>query len=260
MTNETKAPETLEVDVTTHGALPGADDYAREKIGKLAHLAHRPVLSARVKLSRHGDPGVARPVVAQANLNVGGRLVRAQAEGVSAREAIDRLEARARRRLERVGGQWQARRGGRPAAGPAGESPHRQVCLPLPEREREVVRRKSFTLHRITIDDAASEMDLLDYDFHLFTESGSGQDSVLYRAGPTGYRLARLTPPGPRELAVFELPITISDQPAPRLSLAEATDRLNLSGLPFLFFANDGRGAVLYRRFDGHYGLITPAA
>ena len=32
------------------------------------------------------------------------------------------------------------------------------------------------------------------YDFHLFTEAGTGQDSVLYRSGPTGYRLAQLVP------------------------------------------------------------------
>jgi hypothetical protein len=31
--------------------------------------------------------------------------------------------------------------------------------------------------------------------------------------------------------------------------------------LPFLFFvdAERGRGAVLYHRYDGHYGLIAPA-
>ena len=30
---------------------------------------------------------------------------------------------------------------------------------------------------------------------------------------------------------------------------------------PFVFFAepDTSRGQVLYRRFDGHYGLITPA-
>ena len=34
-------------------------------------------------------------------------------------------------------------------------------------------------------------MDLLDYDFHLFTEKGTGSAGVLYRGGATGYRLAR---------------------------------------------------------------------
>ena len=36
---------------------------------------------------------------------------------------------------------------------------------------------------------------------------------------------------------------------------------LGLLGLPFLFFidAAQGRASVLYHRYDGHYGLITPA-
>jgi ribosome-associated translation inhibitor RaiA len=256
----------IDVQVTTHGALPGGEDYAHDKIGRLTRLAHRPVLQARVKLSRYGEHAQSRPVVAQANLNVNGRPVRAEAEGMSAREAIDRLAERLRRRLERLERCWQARRGGRPAATPhewrhGHEPTHRHAYFPRPEAERQIIRHKSFTLHRLTIDEAAEEMTLLDYDFHLFTEFGSGQDSVLYRGGPTGHRLARLTPPEPHELATFELAVTISDQPAPRLTTDEAVDRLNLIGLPFLFFLDAGRGraALLYHRYDGHYGLITPA-
>jgi hypothetical protein len=53
----------------------------------------------------------------------------------------------------------------------------------------------------------------------------------------------------------------VSTQNAPQLSAAEAIDRLNLSGQPFLLYADaaTGRGRVLYRRYDGHYGLIQPA-
>jgi hypothetical protein len=56
-------------------------------------------------------------------------------------------------------------------------------------------------------------------------------------------------------------PVTLDPQPAPRLVLAEARERLELGGLPFVFFVDrdSHRGAVLYHRYDGHYGLITPA-
>lgn len=266
MKHETPTPMVADVDVTTHGALPGAEDYARDKIGKLAHLAHRPVLIAKVKLTRHGDPAVSRPVVAQANLDVNGRLVRAQAEGAGAREAIDRLADRLRRRLERVARHWESRRGAEPSSEPhewrhTTEPGRRKAYFPRPEEEREILRHKAFTLHWITVDDAAYEMDLLDYDFHLFTERGSGQDAMLYRAGPTGYRLALAIPPRPHELALFDLPVTISNQPAPLLTAREAAGRLGLMDLPFLFFvdAERGRGAVIYHRYDGHYGVVTPA-
>jgi hypothetical protein len=31
----------------------------------------------------------------------------------------------------------------------------------------------------------------MDYDVHLFTDAATGEDAVVYRAGPSGLRLAR---------------------------------------------------------------------
>lgn len=265
MTRKVDLPH-IEVDVTTHGTLPGAAEYARNKISGLGKFAHGPVLRAHVKLARHRDPAVACPVVAQANLNVQGRLVRAQAEGVTAREAIDRLAARLRHQLGYAAEHWEATRGAIQPTGAyqwqRGSRPtRRQSHFPRPADERRVVRRKSFAVAHCTVDEAALDMDLLDYDFHLFNETGSGVAGVLYRGGKTGYRLAQVVPPSADKLSPHELPLTISPHPAPCITVEEAADRLGLLGLPFLFFieARQGRAAVLYLRRDGHYGLITPA-
>jgi hypothetical protein len=116
-------------------------------------------------------------------------------------------------------------------------------------------------------------MQMLDYQFHLFTEAGTGQDSVLYRAEGGELRLAQLQPASGRITAgsagsaeaAGAAGFAVSPQPAPALTVGEATQRLDLSGLPFVFFEEigqgvaGGRGAVLYRRYDGHYGLISPA-
>jgi ribosome-associated translation inhibitor RaiA len=265
MRHRTDLPAAIHVDVTTHGQLPGIDDYVQEKIGGLGRLAHQPVLHAHVRLSSHADPAVARPVVAQANLDVNGRLVRAQVEGNTAREAVDRLEARLRHRLERVAEHWEAKRGNASQVGPHGwrhqsEPTHRPSYFPRPSDQRRIIRRKSFTLGTRTVDEAAQELELLDYDFHMFTEKGTRQASVLYRTEPTGYRLAQVKPM-PEELAPYELPLSVSPQPAPRLTVERAKERLSLLGLPFLFFVDvdQGRAGVLYHRYDGHYGLICPA-
>ncbi|MGZ5390556.1 MAG: ribosome hibernation promotion factor [Mycobacterium sp.] len=256
----------VDVDVTTHGLLPGAAEYARSKIGRLAKLSHRPVLHAHVKLAKHRDPAVFRPVVAQANLDVQGRLVRAQAEGVTAREAIDRLAARLRHQLGDAAEHWEATKG---AIRPTGSYPwqhgsrptRRPSHFPRPADERRVIRRKSFAMAPCTVDEAALEMDLLDYDFHLFNEKNTGIAGVLYRSGPTGYRLAQVAPTSTEQLAPFQVPVTISPHPAPCITVKQAAERLGLLGVPFLFFidAAQGRAAVLYLRYDGHYGLITPA-
>jgi ribosome-associated translation inhibitor RaiA len=264
MKRESESSKALAVEVTTHGEFPGAGDYARDKIGRLGRYTHQPVLSARVRLTRLADPAVSRPVVAQGNLDINGRLVRAQVAGATAQEAIDRLEARLRRRLERVAEHWEARRGTMPSTVPhewrhQSEPARRQDHFPRPEAERQIIRHKAFALGEGTVDEAAFDMDMLDYDFHLFTELGTGQDSVLYRAGPTDYRLALPTPSRTDELAAFRLPVTVSTQPAPRLTTEEAISRLGMIDLPFLFFVDvaTGRSSVLYHRYDGHYGLIT---
>lgn len=266
MRHRTDLPQAIDVEVTTHDELPEAAEYARTKIGELGRYTSRPVLRARVKLSRHRDPAVPRPVVAQANLDVDGRLVRAQVQAETAREAVDLLAARLRRRLERIAEHWEARRGELPAASSHewrhdSEPTHRPHYFPRPAGERRVIRRKSFAMAPCTLDEAAREMELLGYDFHLFTEQGTGTAAVLYRDGATGYRLALVAPALAGQLSRYELPVTVSQHPVPCLTEEAAADRLSLLDLPFLFFvdAAQGRASVLYLRYDGHYGLITPA-
>jgi hypothetical protein len=180
--------------------------------------------------------------------------------------AVDLLAARLRRRLERAAEHWEARRGELPSARSHEwrhhcEPTQRPNYFPRPADERRVIRRKSFTMAPCTIVEAALEMDLLDYDFHLFTEQGSGTAAVLYRAGATGHRLALVAPTLADQLSPYELPVTISRHPLPCLTEEEAGNRLGLLGLPLLFFidAAQGRASALYHRYDGHYGLITPA-
>ncbi|MCV7079689.1 sigma 54 modulation/S30EA ribosomal C-terminal domain-containing protein [Mycobacterium szulgai] len=266
MGQRTESPAIIDVDVTTHDEFPGAAEYTRTKIGELGRYTSQPVLHARVRLTRHRDPAVRRPVVAQANLDVDGRPLRVQVQAESAREAVDLLAARLRRRLERTTAHRAARRTEQRAVSGSewshdSEPRHRPEYLPRPAEERRVIRRKSFTMGPCTVDEAVRELELLDYGFHLFTEQGTGAASVLYRAEPTGYRLALVTPDLADQLSPFALPVTISRQPVPCLTEDEAANRLSLLGLPFLFFidAAQGRATVLYHRYDGNYGVITPA-
>jgi hypothetical protein len=102
------------------------------------------------------------------------------------------------------------------------------------------------------------DLDLFGYDFHLFTDEHTGQDAVVYRAGPTGYRLAcSRHARGPTQTAVA---LTVSPHAAPRLTTRQAIDRLTLTGQRFVFYtdADTGRGSLLYHRDDGHYGIIGP--
>ena len=257
--------QTVQVQTETRGPVPeDAVSLAVHRVSSLLHLASEPVLFARVKLTMAADPAVERPAVAQASVDLNGRLIRAQAAGGIMREAVEHACDRLRIRLERAARNWEAIRGGRPVPGP-GEWRHqsppapRPPYFPRPPGERTVVRHKSYALARQTPDEAAAEAELLDYDFHLFTEKSTGEDGVVYRTAG-GWRLA-LAHPRTRRLGPVGPSITVSEMPAPRLPVTEAAARLEAAGQPFLFFVNagTGRGNLIYHRYDGHYGLIGPA-
>jgi ribosome-associated translation inhibitor RaiA len=263
---KTRTLNPADTDVVVDGRVAAEEiEYARNKIASVSGYTREPIIHADLKIGQADDPALARPARVQANLDVNGKMLRAQVAGPTARAAVDLLYERLRIRLERMDRHWQARRGEQPTPGPHewrhGSLPEdRPNYFPRPPEQREIIRHKAFELASAMPDEAVFDMEHLDYDFHLFTDLGSGQDAVVYRSGPTGYRLARLHPTdGPEPASA--VPITVSTQNAPQLSAAEAIDRLNLSGQPFLLYADavTGRGRVLYRRYDGHYGLIRPA-
>jgi len=67
--------ESLQVQTEVHGAVPGtAIELMARKVRSLLRLVPEPVLFARVKLTMATDPAVERPAVAQANLDLNGRL------------------------------------------------------------------------------------------------------------------------------------------------------------------------------------------
>jgi len=258
--------QTLPVQTYAHGAVPeDAMDLAVSRIRSLLGQAPEPVLLARIKLTVAADPAAERPAMAQANINLNGRLIRAQAVAGTMREAIERMCDRVSVQLERAARNWAAIRGRQPLAQPH-EWRHQSLPAsrlpywPRPAEERSVVRHKSYTLSRLTPEEAVADLELLDYDFHLFTEKATGEDSVVYRTG-SGYRLAQAHP-RPRRLGPVSTSITVSEHSAPRIDLAQAEARLEALGWPFLFFIDSqtSRGNLIYHRYDGHYGLITPAA
>jgi ribosome-associated translation inhibitor RaiA len=256
------ADDRLQVYVTGHVS-PDEVDYVRAKAASVARYADEPILLLRLRLTKLKDSGGESLAIVQANLDLNGRLIRAQVARPTMREAADEAHDRLRDRVQRVGDNRQTARHGRRARAfldsdrrgtPASQLP----MTGLPVDERTAVRHKAIALGRQTVDQAADHMAAADYQFHVFVEEGSGICSVLYRdANGTAYRLDQLDP-APDKVILGETPVTISTEPAPTVSLEAGVDRLNLSGLPFVFFCDTDslRGCVLYHRYDGHYGAI----
>ena len=258
------AMQTLQVQTEAHGAVSGlATAVAVRKVRSLLRIAPGPVLFARVKLTMAADPAVKWPAIAQVSLDLNGRLIRAQATGADYARGGQPDEPTG------SGSSWSgpratgpATRGGEPVplrTNGGTRACRRRACpsFPRPPEERKVIRHKAYALARQSPEEAITELELLDYDFYLFTERATGQDSVLYRTAD-GYRLAQARP-RPGGLGPVHPAVTVSEHPAPRLTPAAATARLEALGQPFLFFVNSEtrRGNLIYHRYHGNYGVIT---
>ncbi|EST36807.1 sigma 54 modulation/S30EA ribosomal C-terminal domain-containing protein [Streptomyces roseochromogenus] len=246
-----------EIQVETQGEMPpGVIEYAQEKVRALTSRTREPVPFARVKLTHMANPAIERPAIAQANLDVNGRPARAHVAAATVTEAVDLLQDRLVARLERLEQHWEARRGKTPVPGlhewrHGSEPTHRLDYFPRPAEERQVVRHKSYSLAWESPDEAAFELETMDYDFHLFTDIGTGEDSVLYRSGPTGYRLAQVRP-HPELVGPAAVPLTLSELPAPRMKVAEAKEQ----DAPGRWHAQKGRSGTS----GGLSGSSVPAA
>jgi Sigma 54 modulation/S30EA ribosomal protein C terminus len=242
--------EFSDVAVVSRGRITALEaNRLRDAIGGLLEL--RGITGgARVRVTAGNcDRG---PMVVQVNLRVGDTPARVQAV-TPGKDDVLAAVARLDRQIGRLSAPWRPR--------------------PWPDRTRRaltgagdgvITRRKAYELLRATPAQAAAAMDAMDYDVHLFTDSETGEDAVVYRAGPSGLRLARqrrMCPPSSSLTTSSQrVPLIVNPHPTPTLTEAAAVDRVRDDGAPFLFFtdAATGRGRLLYRRYDGDLGLIAP--
>ncbi|HET9078494.1 MAG TPA: sigma 54 modulation/S30EA ribosomal C-terminal domain-containing protein [Acidimicrobiales bacterium] len=248
----------------THGDVPAeAVGYAAQRIQQVLQKVDTPILAARLKLTMAGDPAQDRPATAQTSINLDGRFVGARVAARDMHEAADLLQRRLATQLDHRSERIEALRRHSPGQSPAGRWRHGDLAttrpgyFDRPAGQRQLVRHKALFPAEESIEEAAFDMEQLDYDFYLFRDLGTGEDSLLERLPDDRYRVQHLRPVGP---GVAGVPgVELGDRPAPTLGVDQAVEHLSETGLRHVFFADPatGRGCVLYLRYDGHYGLIT---
>lgn len=240
-------------------------NYAIDKIGKVLDTLGEPVFHASVRLDRSADPSRERGARARVTVDLRGEPLRARVAATTMTEAIDLLEQRLRDQLHHRSEMRQALRKRGPASTP-GQWRHgdatseRPPYFPRPVEEREIVRRKTYAPVDSTVDEAVFDMESMDLDFFLFTDGATGRDAVVWCDGD-GYQVRLQGGPGERPEEAFAAPVTLDPEPAAVMSEDQARALLDTTDLPWAFYedADRGRGRVLYRRYDGHYGEIRPA-
>ena len=195
-------------------------------------------------------------IIAQANARAARRPIRVQVAAATVAEAADDLGERLGRRILEAAACWSPRQWP--------DTDDASVPTRVPPGDRALgpgllTRVKAVPLAVCPPEVAVTVMDLMDYPAHMFVDADTGQDAIVYRAGPTGYRLTRQRPAPPP--APNAIPLTVDPLPAPILKPERAMARLDDTGLGHLFFIDPdtGRGQLIYRRFDTRYALLKDA-
>ncbi|MBX6748641.1 MAG: sigma 54 modulation/S30EA ribosomal C-terminal domain-containing protein [Micromonosporaceae bacterium] len=220
-------------------------DSAEEMVRDVLARHRRVVADARVRVSGAACGG---PGLVQVNLRVCGAPARVQVPGPTVAAAIATAASRLDRQITRLSTTWQA--------WPWPDPERRSLGLPGAGR---IVREKAYRLRVARPCQAAATLHAMDYDVFLYTDVETGEDAVVYRAGPVGLALARQATMRPPMVA-GPLALTVNPRKTPVLTRSQAARWLADGWLPFLFFTDPdtGRGNLLYRRYDGNLGLVTP--
>ncbi len=249
------------VSYEAYGSVPtGTRREAEEMMAYLSDMAPADVVSTRVKVKRDEDRQPDEVSIAQGSINVSGIELRVEAAGPTTSSALhavgNRLESKLARLADRIGG-------GESSSGSWAQTDNdssRPAFHNRPPERRTVVRRKMYSpLDRLSVSEALFNLDTLDYRFFVFTDAADDKTSIVYR-DVDGPALRKID--GSRSTA-SQLPegLHVNTAEAQLITLSDAISLLNSSDMPFVFFRDRdrGRASVLYRRYDGHYGLLVPS-
>lgn len=261
-----RSEASIDVAFVTRGPIPvSARRHAERILASLGAKAPRPIIYARFKLRVEPSRPPDEQALVQATIDVSGSRIRAHVASRNVEEALDLLDERLRRRLRRLTERRQDNTT-RAAQTPPGVWRHGDLPTMRPAyfhrdpQDREIIRRKAYAPRAVSLEEALFDLEVLDHRFFLFTDQDSGEDSIVYE-NDDGVVVQHLSGGAPEPDRVHALSVAVNPAQAPSMSEADAIERLDTSDEPFLFF-RDGetdRGKVLYRRYDGHYGLIEPA-
>lgn len=262
-----ETPETTELIYHDEGPVPEATrDRASAMVEKLASMSPRPIIFARVKAKVDEDRNPDENSIVQGTIDVSGRLIRAEAAADTPFQALNILGDRLERRLNRLA-EYREQQNERPPSTPdgtwrSGDLPSKRPgYFERPAEEREIVRRKTYSSDEmISIEEALFDLEVLDFRFFLFTDESDGTPSIVYER--EGDVLLQRIDGGRPQVEAERVPVEVNETSAPSATVEEAIERLDVGGEPFIFFTDtesDSPG-VVYRRYDGHYGLIGPAS
>ncbi len=174
-------------------------DYTREKLGRAVAKFEGLVSEADVHLSVAKNPSVHQQI-AEVTIFANGTVIRAEERSANLYASIDlvsnKLSRQLRRYKERIKDHHRADghrsapdSASRAAGDDSGQAIERlnehgqsRPALPTP-----AVRRKYFAMPPMTLEQAITQLELVDHDFYVFRDQDNKQIQVVYRRNHGGY-------------------------------------------------------------------------
>lgn len=264
-------PDLISTNITSgviyeaYGPVPTATRReAEEMMAYLSEMAPADVVSTRVKLKHDEDREPDQVSIAQGSMNVSGIELRVEAAAATSSSALHAVGEHLENKLARLADRVEGGKTSSPLSGSWTQTDshsYRPSFHDRPPERRAVVRRKTYSpLDRLSVTEALFNLDTLGYRFFVFADAADDSTSIVYRDldGPALRKVegcrstTRHLPEG----------LHVNEAEAPSITVADAISLLNSNDMPFVFFRDRDRewASILYRRYDGHYGLLVPSA
>ncbi len=174
---------------------PAIRDYTETKISRaITHFGDM-VKEADVHLSVARNPRVPQQIV-EVTMFANGTVIRAQERSENLYASIDLVANKLSRQLHRYKDRLHERSHG-PVHRSARDEEAGAATLPPPGssltdgKEAELpsrgVRRKYFEMPSMDLEEALHQLEMVDHDFYVFRDAGSGQIQVVYRRNHGGF-------------------------------------------------------------------------
>jgi len=152
-------------------------DFAAERIEHAGRIFDD-VTTADVEFSENANPRRADGKYrVEITSGAAGRVVRVESDAFDARAALDTAAEKYERQLRKLKERL-IQRSRAPKDKALNDLP--QPVDEVADRTASVVRKKTFEMHPMSVEEAALQLEMLGHDFFFFLDGDSGKQAVLY--------------------------------------------------------------------------------
>jgi putative sigma-54 modulation protein len=157
---------------------------AVEKVEHATRFFDR-LIGVEMVFTSESNPRIPNSAVVELTARTKGHHIRAEGAAEDHRAAVDEAVAKFERQLARYKARLVDRNKGRgnrsPVPSGAALTEAADDAGLQPDTQPRIVRRKQFELPALLPEDAALQLELLDHDFYVFVNAGTGACNVVYR-------------------------------------------------------------------------------